>query len=301
MRILLAVDGSEPAALAARLVSSIGWPPDSLVVALAVVQPPLDPGLGMPGLPLAGDALQEMAGAVRDEAERVVTAAVEGLEADGRTVELRVVEGRPASVITETARSMAADLVVVGSHGYGRIASAVLGSVSSEVAEFAPCSVLVARTGSISRLVLADDGSESSEAARRLVASMPGFAGMPVTVVSVAETLPDWYAWLPPESGPAIVELADVGEAEERRLRRFVGDQVRTLNEAGLTTTGEVRAGDPAGAIVAGAEETAADLIVMGSRGLTPLESVVLGSVSRKVLLRAHCSVLIARPRPRTR
>ena len=50
------------------------------------------------------------------------------------------------------AKEFEADLVVVGSHGRGPIAATVLGSVSAEVAETAPCSVLVARGDGISRL-----------------------------------------------------------------------------------------------------------------------------------------------------
>lgn len=50
-----------------------------------------------------------------------------------------------AQTIVETAREWGADLIVVGSHGYGFWSRALLGSVSNSVVHHAPCSVLVVR------------------------------------------------------------------------------------------------------------------------------------------------------------
>lgn len=50
--------------------------------------------------------------------------------------------------------------------------------------------------------------------------------------------------------------------------------------------------GDPAGAILDAAESEKADLIVMGSRGLGPLKSLLAGSVSQKVSHLAPCSCI---------
>ncbi len=57
-----------------------------------------------------------------------------------------VITGLPQWVIVETAREWGADLIVVGSHGYGFWSRALLGSVSNSVMHHAPCSVLVVRT-----------------------------------------------------------------------------------------------------------------------------------------------------------
>ena len=57
--------------------------------------------------------------------------------------------------------------------------------------------------------------------------------------------------------------------------------------------------GDPAEEILRAAERHRADLIVMGSKGLTGLERYLLGSVSRKVARHASCSVLVVRSRRR--
>jgi len=60
-------------------------------------------------------------------------------------VTTKVVEGDPKDVIVREAIEWHADRVVLGSHGYGRVGRAVLGSTAAAVAAEAPCSVLIAR------------------------------------------------------------------------------------------------------------------------------------------------------------
>ena len=55
------------------------------------------------------------------------------------------VDGSPAAVIVEEAERWGADLIIVGSHGYGFWQRALIGSVSDSVTRHAPCSVLVVR------------------------------------------------------------------------------------------------------------------------------------------------------------
>jgi nucleotide-binding universal stress UspA family protein len=55
------------------------------------------------------------------------------------------------------------------------------------------------------------------------------------------------------------------------------------------------REGDPAEVIIQVANEQQADLIVVGSRGLTGIQRFLLGSVSSKVSHHAPCSVMIVR------
>lgn len=59
--------------------------------------------------------------------------------------ETKVLEGEPEQVIVEAAEKWRADLVIVGSHGYGFWNRAFLGSVSNAVMHHAPCSVLIVR------------------------------------------------------------------------------------------------------------------------------------------------------------
>ncbi len=63
----------------------------------------------------------------------------------GIAVSFLVWEGTPGPAIVEAAAAEAADLVVVGSHGRGRVGRFVLGSVSDHVVRHAPCPVLIVR------------------------------------------------------------------------------------------------------------------------------------------------------------
>jgi len=64
-------------------------------------------------------------------------------DSPGIPLETSVVEGQSAPVLLDAARE--ADLLVVGSHGHGRFAGMLMGSVSTHCVEHAPCSVVVVR------------------------------------------------------------------------------------------------------------------------------------------------------------
>jgi nucleotide-binding universal stress UspA family protein len=83
------------------------------------------------------------------EAPRELAAALERaraeVEAEGVRAESCVLDGSPAAEIIELARARGFDLVVMGTHGRGWIAHALLGSVAEKVVRKAPCPVLTVR------------------------------------------------------------------------------------------------------------------------------------------------------------
>jgi nucleotide-binding universal stress UspA family protein len=74
-----------------------------------------------------------------------------------------------------------------------------------------------------------------------------------------------------------------------------------TLASSGFQVRWSIATGDPANEIIGAAHNLGCDLIVMGSRGLTGLDRLLLGSVARNVLLHAPTSVLIIREPVRER
>jgi nucleotide-binding universal stress UspA family protein len=79
----------------------------------------------------------------------------------------------------------------------------------------------------------------------------------------------------------------------------MVGAAVRTAREAGITAKGQLKdvaVGHVAKAIVETAEADSIDLIVMGSRGLSDVQGLMLGSVTHKVMQTADIPVLVVRP-----
>jgi len=128
MRVLLATDGSESSAEAARAVAARPWPEGSEFKIVSVEEPwVLNPS--------------------RAKARKAVRGAEEVLASAGLKAEGTVLTGKAKEVILEQAQKWAADLIVVGSHGRRGFRRFLLGSVSEAVAMNARCSVVVRRIG----------------------------------------------------------------------------------------------------------------------------------------------------------
>jgi nucleotide-binding universal stress UspA family protein len=85
-------------------------------------------------------------------------------------------------------------------------------------------------------------------------------------------------------------------EADEQRQGQRILDHARAVFEsAGLVVDAQLVRGDAATEIINYARQNEVDLIVCGSRGLSPVTSWLLGSVSRKLVHYANCSVLIVK------
>lgn len=294
MRILLAHDGSPGAAHAAELARSIRWPADSSVRVVSVLEPTL----------VALNAWAGTAGAYRPEVDEAITAylndelaaVVNELSGPDRSVEGALLRGRPGTAIVDEAKAFEADLVVIGSRGHGSIASLVLGSVSAEVVDHAPCPVLVARRSQLGRVVFATDGSASATTAEQILARWPIFDGLPIRVVSVADVPQPWRTGIAPtmyaQVADAYARDLKEGQAEHRRLAE---ETAARLVSAGRDATADVRTGDAASEIIAAAAASDADLVVLGSRGRTGLTRALLGSVARNVAHGSEASTLVVR------
>lgn len=153
MKLLLAVDDSECSAAAIRELARRPWPRDTQVRVLSVMTE--DPGAPPPGVAVPSAPLEEVppwpVGTLGTErlmneaVRRIAQAAADALAPTGLAIEVKVREGAPGAEIVSEAREYGADLIVVGSHGYGPIKRALLGSVASYVTNHAPCSVQVVR------------------------------------------------------------------------------------------------------------------------------------------------------------
>ena len=128
------------------------------------------------------------------------------------------------------------------------------------------------------RILFAADGSQDSAAAAKFLAAMPFPAGSRVRVVSVAGEFPARvYAGLESLTGAQQVEREWAKEAAETASA--------ALQREGLEVSTIVRVGQPAHQILDEADDFRADLVVVGSRGLSRLEAFMLGSVSGNVAL----------------
>jgi nucleotide-binding universal stress UspA family protein len=292
MRILLAHDGSAGAAQAADLVRDIAWPADSVVRVISVIEPTMV----VPGAwgGIAPDYSAEADSAQRAYYEGELAETVQRLSGPNHEVESVVLHGRPATVIADEAGASGADLVVVGSRGHGAIASLVLGSVSGEVVDHAPCPVLVARHASVSSIVFATDASPSATTAQALLSEWPIFDGLPIRVVSVADVPHPWHTGIAPTMYRQVLDAHAKDLDEAKRVHQRIADEsVEELRAAGRDAVPDVRVGDAAGEVIAAAESSGADLVVMGSRGRSGLARLLLGSVARNVIHGSAASILV--------
>jgi nucleotide-binding universal stress UspA family protein len=293
MRIVVGVDGSAGSHAAAALVAAMTWPTATTVHLVSI----LDPGTWIP----PGPGVPSPAGLV---GEREVTAYLKAeqraLRAEFTETELAtersVVTGRPGEALVDEAARLDADLVVVGSRGHGQIAALLLGSVSAEVVDRAPCPVLVARRGALNRAILASDGSLSARSAAQLTGSWPAFSGVPIDVVVVAEAVRPWTVGISPAFVPNAMAAYSREVREATAEAQQIADEATAgLRQAGRRATAVVRRGQAAAAIVGAAEEREADMVVIGCRGRSGLTRLMLGSVARDVLLASSASVLTVR------
>ena len=288
MRVLLATDFSTHAERARDLVTSMALPPGSTVRVVHAIEPMQDISAFAP-LPMLE---------LSDYAERALRAELETFVKPLQTVDRKVEPvlpfGRAADVIVAEAEETHADLIVIGSRGRGGVASMILGSVSAEVVDRAPCPVLVARTRTLHRILLAEDGSASAAIGAALIANLPPLRSLPVRVVSVADTGSPYAATMDPLASSAAVEAYYDALPAFREEREQLGrERAAKLREAGVSATSEFREGDAAAELIKAAARDKSDCIVIGSRGKTGLSRLVLGSVARGVLFHAECSVLV--------
>jgi nucleotide-binding universal stress UspA family protein len=135
-RILVAVDGSAHALDATRIAARLAAALGARLTLLTVYHPPSDT-LGEPNYSEALATALEGADRVLEEARRAVQLV------GGPTPAVERLGGPPAEVIVGAARDGEHDLVVMGTRGLGRLGSALLGSVSSEVAARAGRPVMI--------------------------------------------------------------------------------------------------------------------------------------------------------------
>jgi nucleotide-binding universal stress UspA family protein len=142
VKILIAIDGSPCSRAMVAEVGRRPWPAGS-VMKVVTVDPPLAPGF----LRASPGVIDELAKQQRADSHKLLAAAVTTIERSvpGVAVLPQLLEGWPKEAILDEAERWGADLIVVGSHGYGTFKRIFHGSISMTVAMNATCSVLIIR------------------------------------------------------------------------------------------------------------------------------------------------------------
>ena len=200
------------------------------------------------------------------------------------------VEHRFGVIVRELVHeSGGAELLVVGSHGHGRTAEALIGSVSQHLARHAECPVVVVRpprTPGARRIVVGVDGSPGSALAIDHACRRAERTGEVVAAV---------HGW--PDHVPSTDLLAatprSVVDQEEHEvwLDRILADARADHPDVVI----EAEAVPVAPARCLADASARASLLIVGSHGKGYFRGLLLGSVSQAVLHHAVCPVLVVR------
>ena len=146
------------------------------------------------------------------------------------------------------------------------------------------------------KILVPHDGDQMSDKAVMYTAEFAKLMNAEIALLHVIEEIK-----IPPTlllgNDRILIERArrSITKELEQSWNKFSQEKVQLLSSEKLNVSSDIRTGDPAEQILKYANETGADMIVMGSRRLEGISKIVvaLGSVARKVSERALCPVLL--------
>ena len=213
-------------------------------------------------------------------------------------VDSAVLCGACEEAVTEFQKRENIDLLLVASHGHAGMEHFSLGSFTARLLQFSSCPVLVYKTrqspemfpeGTFApkRILVAHDFSTASRETLPLVREWAEAYSAEVKLVFVSDSfelsaLVDVAMPMPPND--------DLRSNAMRELEGIISSEWR-----GIRAEPVVCEGHPAVEILKEADGYGADLIVMGSRGLSPFGRLELGSVAERVVHGAGCPVLVVK------
>jgi nucleotide-binding universal stress UspA family protein len=284
MKVLVGIDGREQQrdalALAARLAQVGGG---TLLVATVYEWSPWSKQMG--------DWHREAVQAGADEILQSAGADLAGVRFTTRAFG----DLSPARGLFALADAEHPDVIVLGASHRSRIGQALLGSVSARLLHGVPCPVAVAPRGyaaSAARLRtigVAYDGGPEADAALAWAQGLAERCGASLRLLAVVHPVP--IATYP---GMGSYPYDEVVGAVRRDLQERVDAALLRL-PASLEAAGELFDAPVTQGLASAADHV--DLLVTGSRGYGPVGATVLGSVSRGLLRKAPCPLVVV---PRT-
>lgn len=305
MRILFATDGSETATAAVQYVAAIPFPADTEITVVSVIKDVLRETQIETLTPEQWDAFEHTKDTTEVEVEVVVGESASILQNAGYAASTAIRTGHPAAEIIAAAGEIEADLIVVGSHGLTGFKRFLLGSVSNQVLQSADRSVLIVRkpeddcdganpdppalNGHAWRMLVCYDGSDPAKQAVDFCSSLDLEANASIKLLTVLpmvrlfrQDIRQELNWIWQENKDT--QKAMLAAAAER-LRETTAEVSVELTEAG----------DVSDAILAEVDEFNADLIILGHKGKSAIEKLLMGSVTARVAHHACRSVLAIR------
>lgn len=253
----------------------------------------------VPGMDLEYPVNKMYVESLQQEGRAALEKAETRLAAKGLTVRSHQEIGVPGYWISQKARALKSDLIVMGTHGRTGLQHVLLGSTAERTMRFAPCPVLAVRvsdeveTGkpsgkaeppSFRKILVPVDFSDCSLEAVEYAANLAAQFSASVTLLHVLE---------PVAYGLDFTLLhADDPARTKSRIQGQMAEMAAALQQKKVTAASQVVGGLPIDGILRSAEALNSDLIVMGTHGHRGVSHLLLGSVVERVVRRAPCPVL---------
>lgn len=234
------------------------------------------------------DALETYLKKLEEEVFADLSGRSDATKSRGVTVEVTL--GRavsPSEAIIDKAQELGAGVIVMGTHGRSGVGKLLMGSVATQVVQHAPCDVVTVSkdarvaegSNGFDRVLVPVDFAEHSEKALDVAKALVSREGkLVIQHVVSAPIHPSFYAGGVTAMFQLDPELPD--RIREKLAALYDGASELVVSE-----------GNPSQEILAAAASHDTQMIVMGTRGLSGLDHVLLGSVTERVLSKAAVPV----------
>ncbi len=237
-----------------------------------------------------------------EEHERRLTEGLEELRRrNRRSYVIRRSGRRAAPEILSYAAESDSDLIVLGTHGHRSLDHPALGGTAGEVVRSAAVPVMTVRvrgheaasSGRFRHVLVAVDFADHSDSLVRAAKHLATYFDASVSILFVAEEL---HVPLFSDTGMMTVTTLKLDEEIVARSDEALRQLDRSTGAPAVETRYVVLHGNPARRILEYAEDGDVDLIVVGRRGHTIHEGVLLGSVTEHVIRKSRPPVLTLTP-----
>jgi nucleotide-binding universal stress UspA family protein len=275
-KILVAFDGSKTSKHALRQALKFD-PYEQKETIVLTVNPPYVGDLELIGVSNIQDVL-------RGQREKILSEAGEIAKEEGVSIKTRLEEGEFFKKIIDIAEEEKSDLIVIGRRGITRLERALMGSVTAKVIGHSQRNVLVVPRDSIIKwenIVVTTDGSKYSEAAAKEAVALTKFWGEKCVLHAIAVTRKSATEDRIQISNNALREIQLNAKKENIKVDTLLvkGKPHESIHET----------------IIEYAKEKNADIIVMGSRGRTGIQRLLIGSVTERVIGHTTCPVMVVK------